>query len=126
MNTAIKTCFKCRKEKPLAEFYKHKAMGDGHLNKCKSCTKRDVKSQNKSYCNIVWGDGKGVKAWQKRNPKKRSAHVAVSNAVRDGKLIKQPCEVCGELKVQGHHDDYTKPLDVRWLCVSHHAEHHAR
>lgn len=27
-------------------------------------------------------------------------------------------------KVQAHHDDYSKPLEVRWLCVPHHALHH--
>ena len=43
-----------------------------------------------------------------------------------GVLIKKPCEKCGDPKAQGHHDDYSKPLDVRWLCAFHHREHHAK
>jgi hypothetical protein len=41
-----KICFKCNKNKPLTDYYKHPKMGDGHLNKCKECTKDDV---NKRY-----------------------------------------------------------------------------
>ena len=40
-----KVCFKCHIDKPLSEYYKHKQMGDGHLNKCKDCTKNDVKER---------------------------------------------------------------------------------
>lgn len=69
---------------------------------------------------------KSKREWVKRNPHKRAAHVAVGNAIRDGVLIKEACEVCGCNATDAHHDDYTKPLDVRWLCRTHHAEHHTK
>jgi hypothetical protein len=63
--------------------------------------------------------------WAARHPEKVKASQAVSNAIRDGRMVKGPCEVCGTTeRIEGHHDDYSKPLDVRWLCVPHHAEHH--
>lgn len=49
------------------------------------------------------------------------AHNLVSGALTSGSLKKKPCEECGTTtNVVGHHDDYSKPLDVRWLCASHH------
>ncbi len=61
----------------------------------------------------------------KRFPKRSRAIHAVNYAIRVGILIKQPCEVCGSTKrVHGHHDDYDKKLEVRWLCPLHHVEHH--
>jgi hypothetical protein len=55
----------------------------------------------------------------------RPARVAVSNALRDGRLTKGPC--CLESPdcrgpIQAHHDDYTKPLEVRWVCRGHHSD----
>lgn len=61
-----------------------------------------------------------------RHPERVAARNAVASAVKGGRLIRQPCEVCGAAKVEGHHDDYSKPLAVRWLCPTHHDEHHAR
>lgn len=53
------------------------------------------------------------------------AHHKVTQAIQSGRLVRQPCEVCGELEVEGHHDDYSRPLEVRWLCPSHHHLRHS-
>ena len=58
------------------------------------------------------------------NPLKAKAHWAINNAVRSGKITRQPCEACGVQPAHAHHDDYSKPLDVRWLCHKHHELHH--
>lgn len=54
------------------------------------------------------------------------ARTAVSNAIRDGRMQRGECEVGGDCRgpVQAHHDDYSRPLDVRWLCKGHHDQHH--
>ncbi|HTL13090.1 MAG TPA: hypothetical protein VL588_11405 [Bdellovibrionota bacterium] len=55
---------------------------------------------------------------------KYRARVAVSNAIQSGKLTRQPCEQCGAERTHAHHDDYSEPLSVRWLCKPHHDAHH--
>lgn len=55
----------------------------------------------------------------------RYAQLLVHLALKSGKLTKQTCEVCGASKAEAHHDDYTKPLEVHWLCRSHHRKLHA-
>ena len=63
--------------------------------------------------------------WQENNLLKRAANVIVGNAVRDGRLTKESCESCETDKnIHGHHDNYSKPLDVRWLCAACHRKWH--
>lgn len=65
----------------------------------------------------------------RNNPTLRKRHKArwsVRRAVVAQRIIKQPCEICGNPKVDGHHDDYSQPLNVRWLCRKHHSEFHAK
>lgn len=59
-----------------------------------------------------------------RYPEKEEARRKVYYAILKGRLKRQPCEVCGNKKVHGHHKDYSKPLDVNWLCRKHHREVH--
>ena len=148
----MKKCTKCGEFKELSAFYKHPGMKDGLLNKCKECTKKDVKEnrknnaeyyreydknrfrndprvrvRHKKYLQTEKGKLAAARAKKKyieQNLIKRYAHIITGNAIRDGKLVKEPCEVCGSLKVHAHHDDYAYPMNVRWLCPKHHKEWH--
>ena len=62
--------------------------------------------------------------WRERNPLKRWAHVATASAVSRGLITRQPCEVCGAEQTDAHHDDYSRPMAVRWLCRQHHKDAH--
>jgi hypothetical protein len=55
------------------------------------------------------------------------AHQIVSLAISSGLLVPGPCEECGAdaKRNAAHHDDYSRPLDVRWLCSTHHAAWHS-
>ena len=67
-----------------------------------------------------------IKWWRKTNQEKYKAQTAVGNALRDGKLAKKNC-ACGETKgVLGHHHDYSKPLDVIWMCRRCHGLEHRK
>ena len=149
MTPQIKTCFKCNISKPLDEFYKHPAMADGHLNKCKECTKAENReNRNKRLYHYREYDrkryvtnedrrqvllnysktdaykkshAKANARFKKNYPQKINAHARVRSAILAGKLTKCPCEICGNNIVQAHHEDYSKPLEVIWLCSKHHA-----
>jgi hypothetical protein len=57
--------------------------------------------------------------------KRKRARILMSHAIRRGELIREPCEICGK-KADGHHDNYDKPLEVRWLCPKHHRAAHGK
>jgi hypothetical protein len=132
-----KKCFRCGEVKPLSEFYKHQGMRDGHVNKCKECNKQDVRENRKKQIEYYreYDRARGnrqdytyTKSYRKSFPMKYAAHTLVGNAVRDGRLFKPDvCEECGDesLRIHGHHDDYAKPLEVRWLCPSCHNAWHS-
>lgn len=136
--THSKECFKCKTIKPLDEFYKHPYMADGHVNKCKECNKKDVtKNREKNIEKIREYDRKRsnlphrvqlrkdiTKRWGKNHPDRKKAQQILRKAVMNGFVKKQLCWVCGE-NAEAHHPDYSSPLDVVWLCSSHHKQAHA-
>jgi hypothetical protein len=130
-----KKCFKCGFLKELNEFYKHKQMPDGHVNKCKTCNKEDVAIHRIKNIEKIReydrnrGNRQGyeyVKGYREAYPNKYRATTMVNNAVRKKQLFPQPCEVCLAAKTVAHHDDYLKPLNVRWMCQAHHKQWHAK
>jgi len=63
---------------------------------------------------------------RKKFPEKTRAYNMLSRAIKKGTIVRQPCEICGKPNAQAHHEDYSKPLDVRWLCFKHHREAHGQ
>lgn len=133
-----KQCFKCKETKNLSEFYRHSRMADGHLNKCKTCSKKDSiehRVQNlekvREYDRERGKRPERIKAgveitklWRAEDQRRQKAHNAVFTAVRSGRLTRQPCLRCGEEKTVAHHEDYSRPLDVMWLCQPCHVKRH--
>jgi len=135
----MKPCIACRQIKQLDEFYRHPMMKDGYLNKCKECVKDYMKERARKNPAVQAYDRRrsrtdkrrkhlreNAKQWNKQNPDGYKAHNAVNNALRDGKLKKEPCLGCGTInRVHAHHSDYSKPLDVVWLCAKCHQRMHS-
>ena len=154
MNSKTKTCKDCQVNKKLDSFYTHNQTADGYLNKCKDCVKsrinkyrwknidkireydrnrpnalersreynRRIKEDIDRYIQIKnW-----KRDWDKKNKQKKDAHKLVSVALKKGELIKPDfCSVCANSeRIEGHHDDYSKPLEVRWLCHICHRQYH--
>lgn len=132
----MKKCNSCNTEVKKTEFYKRTASVDGLAAICKQCQKDYDKARlrqpsrmkaRRDYQKAVKGSlahSRACKQWISKNPIKRGVHVMTGNAIRNGLLNKEPCEVCGNDKVHAHHDDYAKPMSVNWLCDIHHNEWH--
>jgi len=125
-------CKTCNTTKTATDFYV------SNRTRCKECIKKSV-SENRlekidyyrQYDRLralqphrMANNFKQSHAWRQEYPNRRLAQGRVQQALRSGKLTKQPCWVCGE-KAVAHHPDYDRPLDVVWLCQSHHKQTHA-
>lgn len=145
----IKACSKCNVEKPLNDFYIRPTRRGGFDSQCKVCIIAQTRKWKKDNPEKHRAIGRAVdqrrrvqkseyrksrraihdlqvEKYRQKNPDKHKARKEMYNAIRRGDLVRLPCEVCGEPKTQGHHDDYSKPLQVRWLCETHHKMHHRK
>ncbi len=149
----MKRCSKCGEDKGLADFYRQKAAPCGYRAECKLCTKAYARSYRASergreagrqaarrYIATPHGKaarrryvatdrGRGVRVeanvrHRARYPERALARSIAREARRRGVLVPQPCRDCGAAQVEAHHSDYSRPLDVTWLCRRCHAAEH--
>lgn len=136
------TCSLCGVKKPQEDFYKSKKHTSGYENRCKECNCRssrkrlansyrtdpkERKRQHEAFLSRK-AEGRHIITEKRMRIKYREKYIArykFRNAVNAGKIAKLPCEVCGNPESQGHHEDYSKPFEVIWLCIVHHAQHHS-
>ncbi len=136
-----KICSKCDIEKELSEFHKDSSRKDSLRSDCKKCQclraqkyrntdvgKKEIAKSKKRYGRSKKGKAT-IRAHDKKhkkdNPEKIKAYDAVKYALGTSKLKKKPCH-CGATRIEGHHKDYNKPLEVEWLCSKHHKELHRK
>lgn len=118
-----KKCTHCEIERPITDFWKNPRHKAGISNCCRFCFR--IIDKERYYKNHLKSKRYKLatsKRMMEKYPEKWTARSLTKYAVKIGKLIKMPCEVCGEVKVQAHHKDYSKPLEVNWVCIGHHRE----
>lgn len=118
----VKSRVKLHREKNIERVRKYDRNRPNHKERVQKTLERErQKKKDPEYRAKIAAQ---KREWQRKNAEKRAAHVLLNNAVRDGRVKKLPCVVCGSELSEGHHEDYTKPLEVVWLCRKHHAEAH--
>lgn len=133
LETNMKYCPDCKIIKDPDDFYKAPPKKDGLRSYCKLCSLKRNKEYMVYYREYSKKRYSGDKEFRNRRkesakkwatPEKNRAHQLVYSWVKIGRLTRGLCEICSSTKVQAHHSDYKKPLDVKWLCPSHHRNIH--
>lgn len=126
----MKLCPRCHTRKPLDAFNRKRASKDGRQDSCRTCKNKlrrehhflypeKTRENNRRQKKIIQEE---VKKFYQKHPERKKAYSCLRRALKKGLLKKRPCEVpdCGLEKVHAHHQDYSKPLEVIWLCPRHH------
>jgi len=93
----------------------------------KSRQRPDVKARRKKYTReYLIKNRERIRERRAKDKEKNRSRSKMRDAIKSGKLVRLPCEVCGDINSQGHHTDYSKPLDVKWLCRTHHMMEHRK
>lgn len=117
-----KTCTECKKKKQTVDFHRNHKMKDGRLSVCKDCRNHALKAYRATDERRAIQLKHSLK-WKANNPIKRNAHSKVNkNLTRPNNCEK--CSYSGD--VHAHHTDYSRPLDVIWLCPKCHSNEHRR
>lgn len=121
-----KSCSKCRQPLPISQFHKSKSTGDGLSSVCKSCKYKDNKAYYSSKAGKAAVSGQTKRKWIRTKQRVRCRNT-VNLALAANKLEKKPCSVCGTTNlIEAHHEDYSKPFEIIWLCKRHHMEVHGK
>lgn len=128
----LKKCSQCKTDKPLAVFGQRPDRPGGARSHCKECEharNRQWRLANIDYVRAKGRERAAAGKASKVAPHKHAAHEAVHRALKTGRLVRPAsCSCCGRsgVRIEGHHDDYAKQLEVVWLCGNCHALAHAR
>ena len=118
-------CARCHEVKPITEFMRRSAGNLGRSSHCKVCDAlRNAAIRARPEVRARQAARQRQRLLDPAERTRSNARRATRHAIEMGRLVRQPCEVCGTAKTEAHHDDYARPFDVRWLCRLHHAQHH--
>lgn len=117
MSDKQKVCRVCKETKTLDYFYKNREYADGHMNLCIACQRAYMRAHDQTERGREVQRRKSRRAEARRRDK-HNVNKKVLAAIKSGKLIRPDgCEDCGKQgRIEGHHEDYAKPLEVIWLC----------
>lgn len=128
------SCKECMKAYARSRDWRYAPPPLSLTKNCKGCGKefkipiREIRRGKGRYCSLPCSS-KSAHVYSPPGTKemKHETQREARRAVKDGRLSRpDSCESCGKSCVpQGHHDDYTKPLNVRWLCSQCHSLVHA-